>query len=663
MKLNTEILAKASNQARGLAIDAVHKCSSGHLGLPLGAAEIGAVLYGNALVHNPDAPRWLNRDRFVLSAGHGSMFLYGWLHLSGYDLSLDELKNFRQFHSKTPGHPEYHETPGVECTTGPLGQGIGNAVGMAMAGKMAEARFNTAEHPIFDYHVVCLAGDGCMQEGVAMEAASFAGHQGLDNLILIYDANDVTLDAMADKSQSENTALRFKAMGWDVQTLADGHDLAAILKAINKAKKAKSGRPQLIVAKTVIAKGIPEVAGTAKGHGEGGAKFADGARAGLGLPADQHFFVSDDVRAYFADHKKRLVRAYKKWTKTYEAWKAANPEKAALLESHSAKPEAAQLLAKIPAFPADAKLATRAAGKDVLQPIAAELPLAISGSADLYGSTLNYIAAEKDFDRTNRSGRNIRYGIREHGMAAINNGVAYDGVFRTSCATFLVFADYSRPSMRLAALSKLPVVYIYTHDSVGVGEDGPTHQPVETVSGLRVIPNLDVIRPADPEETAGAFAAAFERTDGPTLLALTRQAVPMLNDIPVEQRRNGVLLGGYVAIRETSALTHILLAAGSELQHAVAAAKILGPGARVVSMPSFERFNRQSAEYRESVLPTSCRKRVSIEAGVTGLWSQYVGLDGKAIGIDRFGISAPGGTVMKELGITADAVVAAANSL
>ncbi len=663
MKLNTEILAKASNQARGLAIDAVHKSSSGHLGLPLGAAEIGAVLYGNALVHNPDNPRWLNRDRFVLSAGHGSMFLYGWLHLSGYDLPIEEVKNFRQLHSKTPGHPEYHETPGVECTTGPLGQGIGNAVGMAMAGKMAEARFNTPEHPIFDYHVICLAGDGCMQEGVAMEAASFAGHQRLDNLILIYDANDVTLDAMADKTQSENPALRFKAMGWDVQTLADGHDFVAILKAINKAKKAKSGKPQLIVAKTVIAKGIPEVAGTSKGHGEGGAKFADAARAGLGLPADQHFYVSEDVRSYFADHKKRLVRAYKKWGKTYDAWKAANPDKAALLESRSVKPEAAQLLAKIPAFPVDAKLATRAAGKDVLQPIAAELPLTISGSADLYGSTLNYIAADKDFDRTNRAGRNLRYGIREHGMAAINNGVAYDGVFRTSCATFLVFADYSRPSMRLAALAKLPVVYIYTHDSVGVGEDGPTHQPVETVSGLRVIPNLDVIRPADPEETAGAFAAAFERTDGPTLLALTRQAVPMLNDIAVEQRRNGVLLGGYVAIRETSELTHILLAAGSELQHAVAAAKTLGAGVRVVSMPSFERFNRQSAEYHESVLPSSCRKRVSIEAGVTGLWSQYVGLDGKSIGIDRFGISAPGGTVMKELGITADAVVAAAQSL
>jgi transketolase len=663
MKLNTEILAQAANQARGLAIDAVHKCSSGHLGLPLGAAEIGAVLYGHALAHNPAEPRWLNRDRFILSAGHGSMFLYSWLHLSGYDLSLEEVKNFRQLHSKTPGHPEYHETPGVECTTGPLGQGVGNAVGMAMSGKMAEARFNTEQHKVFDHHVICLAGDGCMQEGVAMEAVAFAGHQKLDNLILIYDANDVTLDAMAEKTQSENTAARFKAIGWDVQTLADGHDLAAILKAINKAKRATSGKPQLIVAKTVIGKGIAEVEGTAKGHGEGGAKFADAARQRLGLPADQHFFVSDEVRNYFADHKKRLARTYKKWVKTFEEWSSANPEKAQLLASREQAPDAQAVLQAIPHFPADVKLATRAAGKDVLQPVAAQLPLLISGSADLHGSTLNYIGADKDFDPSNRAGRNLRYGIREHGMAAINNGVAYDGIFRPSCATFLVFADYSRPSMRLAALSKLPVVYIYTHDSVGVGEDGPTHQPVETVSGLRVIPNLDVIRPADPEETAGAFAAALARIDGPTLLALTRQAVPQLNDIPVEARREGVLKGGYVAVKETEPLTHILLAAGSELQHAVAAAKVLGASTRVVSMPSFEIFLRQSAEYREEVLPKACRKRVSIEAGVTGLWGQFVGLEGKAIGIDRFGLSAPGNTAMKELGITADAVVAAAREM
>jgi transketolase len=662
-KLNTEILAKAANQARGLAMDAVHKSNSGHLGLPLGCAEIGAVLYGSALVHNPAEPRWLNRDRFVLSAGHGSMFLYSWLHLSGYDLSLEEVKNFRQLHSKTPGHPEFHETPGVEATTGPLGQGVGNAVGYALSGKMAEARFNTPEYPIFDYHVIALAGDGCMQEGVAMEAVAFAGHQGLDNLILIYDSNDVTLDAMANKSQDENAAMRFKAIGWDVQTLADGHDLAAIAKAINKAKKAKSGKPQLIIAKTIIGKGIAEVQGTSKGHGEGGAKFVDAAKKSLGIPDGTHFYVSDDVRAYFAESKKRLERQYKKWLKTFEGWSAANPDKATLLASRHNQPSAASLLEKIPLFPADAKLATRAAGRDVLQPIAAELPLVISGSADLYGSTLNYIAGQPDFDKANRAGRNIRYGIREHGMAAINNGIAYDGLFRTSCATFLVFADYSRPSMRLAALAKLPVTYIYTHDSVGVGEDGPTHQPVETISGLRVIPNFDVIRPADPEETAGAFAAALERTDGPTLLALSRQNVPMLNEIPAHVRRAGVLKGGYVAIQETAPLTHILLASGSEVQLAVAAAKTLGAGTRVVSVPSFERFNRQSAEYRESILPKSVRKRVAVEAGVTALWRQYVGLDGAVVGIDRFGISAPGATVFKELGITTEAVIAAAQAL
>src|SRR5688572_8024312 len=662
MTLQTHLLAKAANQARGLAIDAVHACSSGHLGLPLGAAEIGAVLYGHALVHNPERPRWINRDRFILSAGHGSMFLYSWLHLSGYDLPLEEVKRFRSLHSITPGHPEFHETPGVECTTGPLGQGVGNAVGMAMAGQMAAARFNTPEHPIFDYHVVCMAGDGCMQEGVAMEAVAFAGHQKLDNLILIYDSNDVTLDAMAATTQSENAALRFKAINWEVQTI-DGHDMAVFLKAFNRAKKTKSGKPQLIIARTTIGKGIPEVAGTAKGHGEGGAKFSDGARAGLGLPADQHFYVSDDVRAYFGSHKERLIRACNKWARTYKAWREANADKAALLDSAHNAPSASALLGKIPVFPTDAKLATRAAGRDVLQPIAAELPLLIGGSADLYGSTLNYIAADQDFDATNRAGRNIRFGIREHGMAAIANGIAYDGLFRPSVATFLVFADYSRPAMRLAALSKLPVVYHYTHDSVGVGEDGPTHQPVETVSGLRAIPNLDLIRPADPEETAGAYAAALERMDGPTLLALTRQALPMLNDIPVQSRREGVLKGGYVAVRESAELTHILIATGSELQHVIAAAKTLGAGARVVSMPCTQRFDRQSSEYRESVLPSSCRKRVAIEAGVTLMWHKYVGLDGKVIGIDRFGLSAPSAAVFKELGVTAEAVVAAAQSI
>ncbi len=643
-------------------MDAVHACQSGHLGLPLGAAEIGAVLYGHALQHNPDRPRWINRDRFVLSAGHGSMFLYAWLHLSGYDVSLDDLKAFRKLHSKTPGHPEFHETPGVEATTGPLGQGIGNAVGMAVSAKMAEAHFNTPEHTIFDHHVIALAGDGCMQEGVALEAVAFAGHQGLDNLILIYDANEVTLDAMADKTQSDNTALRFKSLKWDVQTI-DGHDLAAILKAVNKAKRAKSGRPQLIIAKTIIGKGIAEVQGTAKGHGEGGAKFIDGAKATLGLPRDQHFFVSDEVRAYFASHKARLIRQCNRWHKTYRAWREANPAKAQVLESAGVAPVAAGLLAALPTFPADSKLATRAAGKAVLQPLAATLPLLIGGSADLYGSTLNHITDSPDFEPASRTGRNIRFGIREHAMAAIANGVAYDGLFRPSIATFLVFADYSRPSMRLAALAKLPVVYIYTHDSIGVGEDGPTHQPIETVSALRLIPGLDVIRPADPEETAGAFAAALSRTDGPTLLALTRQVLPTLNEIPVATRREGVLQGAYIARREEGTLTTVLLASGSELQLALAAAQQLGAGVRVVSVPSIERFTRQPREVREAILPSAIRRRVSIEAGVTGLWAGLVGLDGKAIGIDRFGLSAPGGTVFKELGVTVDAVVQAVREL
>ncbi|MFN5559150.1 MAG: transketolase [Opitutaceae bacterium] len=662
MILQSQLLSQAANQARGLAMDAVHACQSGHLGLPLGAAEIGAVLYGHALQHNPERPRWINRDRFVLSAGHGSMFLYAWLHLSGYEVSLDDLKAFRKLHSKTPGHPEFRETPGVEATTGPLGQGIGNAVGMAVSAKMAEAHFNTPEHTIFDHHVIALAGDGCMQEGVALEAVAFAGHQGLDNLILIYDANEVTLDAMADKTQSDNTAMRFKSLKWDVQTI-DGHDLAAILKAVNKAKRTKSGRPQLIIAKTIIGKGIAEVQGTAKGHGEGGAKFIDGAKATLGLPVDQHFFVSEEVRAYFASHKARLIRQCNRWHKTYRAWRDANPAKAQLLETAGLAPDAASLLAAMPAFPADSKLATRAAGKAVLQPLAATLPLLIGGSADLYGSTLNHIADSPDFEPASRTGRNIRFGIREHAMAAIANGVAYDGLFRPSIATFLVFADYSRPSMRLAALAKLPVVYIYTHDSIGVGEDGPTHQPIETVSALRLIPGLDVIRPADPEETAGAFAAALSRTDGPTLLALTRQVLPTLNDLPVATRREGALQGAYIARREEGALTTILLASGSELQLALAAAQQLGAGVRVVSVPSIERFSRQPREVREAILPSAIRRRVSIEAGVTGVWAGLVGLDGKAIGIDRFGLSAPGATVFKELGVTVEAVVQAVREL
>src|SRR6266513_1684817 len=442
MSLNIEILSKAATQARGLCMDAVQASQSGHLGLPLGCAEIGAVLYGYALRYNADQPRWIGRDYFVLSAGHGSMFLYAWLHLSGYDLPMSEIKRFRQLHSKTPGHPEFGHTPGVECTTGPLGQGVGNSVGISMATKMAAARFNTDEHKIFDQHVICLCSDGDMQEGVASEACALAGHWGLDNLIFIYDSNAVTLDAAAKETQSEDTGKRMQAYGFDVQEI-EGQDMQ---------------------------------------------QFVDAARKALGLP-DEHYVVSKDVYDYFAQHKKKLLADYNRWEETYDAWRKKNPDTAKLLDHGLERKVPADLLAKIPDFPKDAKLATRKAGGEVLQPIAQSMPLLIGGSADLYGSTMNYIKDGGDFNRDNPGGRNIRFGIREHGMCAILNGISYHGIFRASGATFLVFTDYCRGAIRLSALSKLPNTYIFTHDSIGVGEDGPTHQPIETVSSVRLMPN------------------------------------------------------------------------------------------------------------------------------------------------------------------------------
>lgn len=657
--MNTTALSTAANEARGLAMDAIHACNSGHLGLPLGCAEIGAVLFGESMNFYPDAPRWLNRDRFILSAGHGSMFLYGWLHLSGYAVSKDDVASFRKLHSITPGHPEYHETPGVEATTGPLGQGIANAVGFALSGKRAAARFNTEEHTLFDHHVIALHGDGCLQEGVAKEAIAFAGHNGLDNLVLIYDSNDVTLDAMAEVTQSENAKEYFESQGWDAVVI-DGHDLAAIEKALQVSKNNNDNRPKVIIAKTLIGKGIPEVAGSAKAHGEGGAKFIEAARAVLGLPADEHFFVSEETKAFFARRKEAQFAAFAEWQATYDAWAKANPDLAKELTDGVALSTPTDLSGMIAEFPADYKDATRSAGSKVINDVAKAMPQFLTGSADLFGSTKNYLSGEGDFSRLNATGRNIWFGIREHAMGAICNGIAYDGIFRASGATFCVFADYVRPAIRLAALSKLPTTFIFTHDSVGVGEDGPTHQPVETVSGLRVIPGLDVIRPGDAEETAGAFIAAMHRTDGPSALILTRQAIPMQNSVSAQERRDGVMRGGYILVKETGALTTILIGTGSELQHCVEAAKRLGEGVRVVSMPCTERFERQSAEYKESVLPKSCTKRVSIEAGVTDMWWKYVGTEGKALGIDRFGISAPGDVVMKELGMTADHVIAAA---
>ena len=655
--MNKEALSRAAAEARGLAIDAVHVCSSGHLGLPLGCADLGAVLFGEGLRFNPAAPKWLNRDRFILSAGHGSMFIYSWLHLAGFKVSGQDVADFRKLHSITPGHPEFDETEGVEATTGPLGQGVGNAVGYALSGKRAAARYNTADHTIFDHHVVALAGDGCLQEGVAQEAIAFAGHNQLDNLILIYDSNDVTLDAMADKTQGWDSEAYFKSLNWDAVTV-DGHDMDAFLSAFTAAK-AGSGKPTVIIAKTEIGRGIPQVAGTASAHGEGGANFSEEARKGLGLP-EQTFFVSDETKAYFAAQTETKIDAFNEWQATYDSWAVAHPELASELEDSVAKVVPTDLSDQIPAFGDDYADATRGSGGVVINAVAKAMPSVITGSADLFGSTKNYLKEEGDFTARNPTGRNIWFGIREHGMGAICNGVAYDGLFRISGATFCVFADYLRPSIRIAGLAKLPVTYILTHDSVGVGEDGPTHQPVETVSGLRVIPNLDVIRPGDQEEVAGAYICAMERLDGPTALIFSRQKVVSLHEFAsVQTRRDGVAKGAYILKKEEGDLECIILATGSEVGHAVEAAKEIGGGARVVSAPCLERFDRQSAEYQAEVLPASCTKRVAIEAGVSGLWYKYVGLEGKVVGIDRFGISAPGNVVMDELGINAAGVVKA----
>jgi transketolase len=666
-------LVTAARDARGLAIDAISACHSGHMGLPLGCAEIGANLWGKNLMYNPANPKWLNRDRFILSAGHGSMFVYSWLHLAGYDLPMDELKCFRQHHSMTPGHPEFpsseHNTPGIEATTGPLGAGIGNAVGMAAAAKLAAAKYNTEDHEIFDHHVIALCGDGCLQEGVSFEAASFAGHDGLDNLIVIYDQNDVTLDKMADFTQGVDHAKYFESLGWNVISI-DGHDLKAVDGAIVKAKTTKNGKPTIIIAKTVIGMGVEEIEGTNAAHGEAGVAYQESARKNLGLPDGDLFHVDPETRKFFEGRKVELKASYDAWTEKFNAWKDANPDLAKDLETASSKstPSIEELSAGIPEYDSSKNVATRQSGSDVLQFIAKMVPQYVSGSADLHGSNKNYINDGKNFGNPNIegksfAGRNFYFGIREHAMGTMLNGMAYYGLNIPSGSTFLVFADYMRAAIRVAALSELPTSYILTHDSVGVGEDGPTHQPVEATSGLRIIPNLDVIRPADPEEVAGAFIASVDRKDGPTALILSRQNVRTLNEISVADRRMGTLKGGYVALKETGDLKMILMGSGSELQWAMDAAKDLGDGVRVVSMPCHERFERQEADYKAEVLPSSCTKRVAIEAGVSGLWYKYVGLDGKVIGTDKFGFSAPGDTVMEAFGMNAENLVQVAKSM
>lgn len=669
--MNVEILQRAANEARGLAIDAIYDKASGHMGLPLGCAEIGAVLYGELMNINPSEPRWLNRDRLILSGGHGSMFLYSWLHLCGFGITMDDIKAFRAKGSNTPGHPEFNCCPGVECTTGPLGQGIANAVGFAISAKHAAARFNTPEHEIFNQTIFCLAGDGCIEEGISREAAAIAGTLKLDNLILIYDANGITLDAPIEVTQVDDIATCFRAQGWDAVTI-NGHDLHEVEAALRTARLEKNGRPKLIIAKTVIAKGVPGFEGTTKGHGEGGAKAWQQAHENWGLPTDERYYVSQEVRSYMAELKQQREASYAEWNTLYQAWRTANPEKAAELDcgvelaAHGLAPAVSGSI--IPPHPAEAKVATRVSGATAENAIAAHCPAFLSTSADLFSSNKNYLKGAGDFSAENYAGRNFWFGIREHAMAAICNGIAYDGLFRVSAGTFCVFVDYMRAAIRVAALAQLPVTYVLTHDSVAVGEDGPTHQPVETVTGLRVIPNLDVVRPADEEEAAGAWMCAMERADGPTALILTRQNVPSLTlsapELSIETRREGTLRGAYVALREQTAQPElIIIATGSEVFLALEAAKELGSGVRVVSMPSMWRFNRQTPEYQESILPAACTRRLAVEAGKSDLWYRYVGTQGSIISIDDFGFSAPGDQVLYELGMNVPNIVQHAQAL
>ncbi|MFI3290259.1 MAG: transketolase [Opitutales bacterium] len=653
--IDLDILQKAANESRGLAIDAIASVNSGHLGLPLGCAEIGAVLFSKILKMNPKDSKWLGRDRFILSAGHGSMFLYNWLSISGFDVSLEDLANFRRMHSKTPGHPEFGETDGVETSTGPLGQGIANAVGFAVSAKMAAAKFGSE---LFDHSVFCLAGDGCFQEGISFEACSIAGHLKLDNLVLIYDSNEVTLDAMADKTSSVNFKEYFSSLGFSVYEV-DGHNIEAVEKVLSDAKAERAGKPKIVIAKTTIAKGIAEVEGTAKGHGEGGAKFVSQAKERLGLPQDA-FYLSAEVKEYFNSLNEARVAEYEAYNEKFENWALQNPELAKEVDDLLTKKSLAtaeDILAQIPEFALTDKSASRVSGGVVLNAIANVSTSIITSSADLYGSTKNYINKGGDFSSEDYAGRNLWYGIREHAMAGINNGIAYDGFFMPASATFLTFAGYMLGSMRISALAKLPVQFILTHDSIGVGFDGPTHQPVETVALLRCIPNLQVLRPADSEETAAAFAQAYA-SKKPTALILSRQDLPIITALSAKEKRDGTLKGAYVVKQETQALERIIIASGSEVSLALEAGEALGAGTRVVSMPSMDLFESQSQDYKNSVLP-ECADVIAIEAGSSMPWQKYAN---KFVCTDEFGFSADGPELFEHFGFTVENIVALAKN-
>ena len=653
-----------ANTIRGLSVDGVAAANSGHPGMPLGMADVCAVLWSEHMNFNPKNPKWLNRDRFILSAGHGSMLIYSLLHLYGYDLSIDDLKAFRQWGSKTPGHPENFVTAGVETTTGPLGQGVANAVGFALAEASLAARYNREGSEIIDHYTYVVAGDGCLQEGISHEACSFAGHNKLGKLIMLYDSNNITIDGPTHISFTEDTRKRFEAYGWQVLEI-DGHDYDQINAAIAEAKKEKS-KPSIIICKTIIGFGSPNRAGTSKAHGEPfPAEEIELMKEKLGLPKDKSFFVPDEISDLRAKTQEKGENLENKWNELWENYKNKNQEAAKELEN-SIKGEISKEALDIPLFGSEKAIATRSASGTVLNHIAKYIPQLMGGSADLTPSNNTLPAGEESFSPENPKGRYIRYGVREHGMAAIMNGMALHGGVLPYSGTFFVFSDYMRPAMRMSALMEQQVVYVLTHDSIGLGEDGPTHQPEAHLWAYRMIPNMTVIRPMDANETAEAWKSALKNKKGPTCLVLTRQNLPVYDRAGLGWAKSEeAQKGGYV-LCEDKDFEAIIIATGSEVELAVEAKAKLneqGVKVRIVSMPSTNIFDEQPQEYKESVLPKNILKRVAVEAGVTLGWYKYVGLEGRVIGLDRFGASAPYKTLYKEFGITTDAIVEAVNSL
>ena len=654
--------ARCIHTIQMLAVDAVEQAHSGHPGLPLEAAAIAYVLWTRYLKYNPANPAWPDRDRFVLSAGHGSALLYAMLHLTGYDLPLDELRRFRQWDSRTPGHPEYGLTPGVETTTGPLGQGLGNAVGLALAEAHLAARFNRPGHAVINHRTVVIASDGDMMEGVGYEAASLAGHLRLGQLVVIYLDNGITIDGPTSLTFSDDVAARYQSFGWRVLRM-DGTDVAGIDRTLGEAF-ASTERPTLVIARTHIGWGSPKQ-DTSAAHGEPlGPEAARATKEHLGWPLEPTFLVPDEVRAHFRQALSRGRDAEADWQARWAAYAAAYPQEAAELQSMLAGELPPGWDAALPAFPPDRPVATRVAGGQVMNALAARIPALIGGSADLAASNRTTLKGLGDVRPGDYAGRNLHFGVREHAMGAVLNGLALHGLIPFG-ATFLVFSDYMRPAIRLAAMMGLHVIYVFTHDSIGLGEDGPTHQPAEHLAALRAIPNLTVIRPADANETAVAWRVALGRRGGPTVLALTRQNVPVFDRTKLAPAE-GLARGAYILADTPGRPEVILIATGSEVQVALGARDLLaaeGIAARVVNMPSWELFDEQPRDYRDAVLPPAVTARLAVEAGVAQGWQRYVGPAGDVVALDRFGASAPYQVLMREFGFTPEHVAGRARKL